>query len=75
MIKLKLHTKYYASKPEKELILYISTNVSLSEVNNDNKPDIHTCINEGTHNNGGWNVVETIDEIEKMIDDQLKGKA
>ena len=68
MLKLTLTTLY---KAKKKLVLYVSTNITMTECDKTRYPKCNTTLMDGRHNNGGWTVVETIEEIEEMIDNQL----
>jgi len=72
MIKLKLHTNWYGEK--KPLTIYVNGSLTLTPVTREESrtPNTKTCVQDGLHNNGGWMVLESIEEIEKMIDYQLK---
>ena len=67
MIKLKLTLKDYGSG-HNTLIIYSSNVITFYR----DSSNMHTIINESTHNNGGFRVMESVEEIEKMMDSQLK---
>ena len=69
MLKLTLHTHFNKNKPPKDIILYLTTNFTITPL--EDSDNCNAVVRDGVLNNGGWHVTETIEQIEQMVDDQL----
>lgn len=70
MIKLHLTNRHGGSP----LHMYLKGNFTVYERLDEHKyraNDITTVIMDGLHNNGGWHVEESIEEVNRMISEQL----
>lgn len=67
MIKLHL-TNRHGGTP---LHMYLTGNFTMYERYDHNKPKAITVIMDGCHNNGGWHVEESVEEVNRMINEQL----
>tara|TARA_B110000259_G_scaffold53670_2_gene63222 strand:+ start:362 stop:577 length:216 start_codon:yes stop_codon:yes gene_type:complete len=70
MIKLHLTNKH-GGRP---LHMYLAGNFtvySIPDARESRADKITTVIMDGLHNNGGWHVEESIEEVNRMINEQL----
>ena len=70
MIKLHLTNKH-GGRP---LHMYLSGNFTVYHRTDEHRSradEITTVIMDGLHNNGGWHVEESIEEVNRMINEQL----
>ena len=51
--------------------MYLKGNFTMYERYDHGKPNAITVIMDGCHNNGGWHVEESIEEVNHMISEQL----
>ena len=67
MIKLHL-TNRHGGTP---LHMYLTGNFTMYERYDQGNPNASTVIMDGLHNNGGWHVEESVEEVNRMISEQL----
>jgi len=51
--------------------MYLKGNFTMYERYDHSKPNAITVIMDGCHNNGGWHVEESVEEVNRMISEQL----
>lgn len=52
--------------------LFLANNFSVSKPIDSSYRLAGACVNDGVHNNGGWYVQETYEEVIEMINAQIK---
>ena len=67
MIRLHLTNKHGGTP----LHMYLKGNFTMYERYDQGNPNAITVIMDGCHNNGGWHVEESIEEVNRMINEQL----
>jgi hypothetical protein len=52
-----------------KVTIFFSTNLTVVQSKNTNTKEPETCVMDGLHNNGGWHVKESYDNVIRAIKD------
>jgi hypothetical protein len=57
---------------DSKVTIYFANNLTVCTARNSNSRELETRVMDGNHNNGGWTVQESYDEVIKLIDNAIK---